>query len=64
MSSGGFSALLPDHGVKIKESEKIDKYLDLAGEFKKLAIECVADYDINQSYHMRNNFHWLGKKTL
>ena len=25
-----------DSGVKSKESEKVDKYLDLAGELKKL----------------------------
>ena len=29
-------ALRENHRVKIKESEKIDKYLDLAGERKKL----------------------------
>ena len=26
----------PDNRVKIKENEKIDKYLDLAGELRKL----------------------------
>ena len=29
-------ALLADHGVKLKESEKRNKYLDLARELKKL----------------------------
>ena len=29
-------AILADHRVKIKESEKIDKYLDLARELRKL----------------------------
>ena len=29
-------AVLADHRVKMKESEKIDKYLDLARELKKL----------------------------
>ena len=29
-------AVLADHRIKLKEWEKRDKYLDLAGEFKKL----------------------------
>ena len=29
-------AVLADHGIKLKESEKKDKYLDLARESKKL----------------------------
>ena len=29
-------AVLADHGVKLKESEKKDKYLDLTRELKKL----------------------------
>ena len=29
-------ALAADHGVKMKESEKIDKYLDFARELKKM----------------------------
>ena len=29
-------AVLADHRIKLKESEKKDKYLDLAREFKKL----------------------------
>ena len=29
-------AVLADHGIKLKESEKKDKYLDLARELKKL----------------------------
>ena len=29
-------AVLADHRVKLKESEKKEKYLDLAGELKKL----------------------------
>ena len=28
-------AVLADHKIKLKESEKKDKYLDLAGELKK-----------------------------
>ena len=28
--------ILADYKVKMKESKKIDKYLDLAGELKKL----------------------------
>ena len=35
MSSSDF-AIPAEHGVKMKESEKIDKYLDLARELKKL----------------------------
>ena len=30
-------AFLADHGIKLKECEKKDKYLDLAREFKKLS---------------------------
>ena len=33
-----------DHGVKLKESEKKDKYLDLVRELKKLWIEKGANY--------------------
>ena len=35
MSTGGFSVPV-DHRVKLKENEKMDKYLDLAREVKKL----------------------------
>ena len=37
-----------DHSVKIKESKKIDKYLDLAGEMKK-TVEHKSDGDTNSS---------------
>ena len=33
-------ALPADHRVKLKESEKIDKYLDLAWELKAVEHEC------------------------
>ena len=32
-----------DHRVKIKESKKINKYLDLAGELKICGLECNGD---------------------
>ena len=39
-------AILADHRVKMKPSEKIDKYLDLAWELKKLW-NMKGDSDIN-----------------
>ena len=38
-------ALLADHRVKINESKKINKYLDLAREQK--AVECEVDGETN-----------------
>ena len=36
-------AVLPDHRIKRKESEKKDKYLDLARELKKKTMEHEGD---------------------
>ena len=38
-------AVLANHRVKINKSEKIDKYLELAGEQKKKAVEYESDGD-------------------
>ena len=40
-------AVLADHRVKLKESEKKDKYLDLARELKKLLNMKVSDTNCN-----------------
>ena len=47
-------AVLVDHRVKIKENEKIDKYLELARELKK-TMEHEGDGDINCNWCTQNN---------
>ena len=47
-----------DHRVKIRESEKITKYLDLARELKK-AVEHEVDGDTNCNWST-----WTGPKRL
>ena len=42
-----------DHGVKMKESEKLDKYLDLA--MKKKMWNMKSDGDTNSNWHVGNN---------
>ena len=54
--------ILADYWEKIKESEKIDKYLDLAREIKK-AMEHEDDNDTNWSWCLWNGPQRPGKKT-
>ena len=53
--------LLKSHRVKIKESKKIDEYLDLARNLKKLWNMNVSD--TNNSWCTCNSLQWLDKKT-
>ena len=46
-------ALPADHRVKLKESEKKDKYLDLACELKKNMMERESDGDTNCNWRAR-----------
>ena len=55
----GFPA---DHKVKRKESEKVNKYLDLARELKK-AMEHKSKGDTNCSWVTRNSSQSLRKET-
>ena len=55
-------AVLGNNSVKIKESEKKDKYLDLARELKK-TMERGGDGDINCNWCTRNNPRKLNKET-
>ena len=52
-------AILADHRVKIKESEKTDKYLDLAWEMKK-AVKHEGDGDTNCSWYTWNDLEETG----
>ena len=47
--------------MKIQESKKIDKYLDLIWELKKL--ECEGDSYTNCSWYTQNALKRFGKKT-
>ena len=47
-------AVLADHGVKLKESEKRNKYLDLVRELKK-TMEHKGDGDTNYKWCTWNN---------
>ena len=51
-------AILADHKKKIKENEKIDKYLDLTREIKK---KHESDGDISWSWFTLNGPQRLGK---
>ena len=53
--------ILTYHRLKIKESKKRDKYLDLARELKKKTME--SDGDTNCNWCTRDNSHRLGKGT-
>ena len=55
-------AILADHRVKIRESEKRDKYLDLAREQKKAA-KHEHDDDTDCNWSAQNNPQRLGKET-
>ena len=45
--ANSFLAVTTDHRIKIKESEKRDKYLDLARELKTLEYEADCDSNSN-----------------
>ena len=51
-----------DHGVKIKENEKIDKYLNLAWEQKK-ADEHEGQCNTNCNWYTWNNLLESGKES-
>ena len=55
-------AIPADHKVKLKESEKIDKYLDLARELKK-TMEDESDGDTNCNWCARYSHQRGRKKT-
>ena len=55
-------AILADYGVKLKESEERDKYLDLARELKK-TIEHENDCDTNCNWHVRYSQQRTGTGT-
>ena len=48
-------AILVDHRVKIKESKKRDKYLDLARELKKKTMEHEGNGDTDCNWCAQNN---------
>ena len=51
-----------DHRVKLKESEKRDKFLDLARGLKK-TMEHESDSDTNSDWCTWDNLQWIGKGT-
>ena len=55
--------VLEDHRVKLKESEKRDKYLDLARELKKKTTEHESDADTNCNWCARYSHQSIGKGT-
>ena len=57
-------AVAADHRVKIKESEKRDKYSDLARKLKKKTVEHEGDDDTNCNWRARNNPQRLCKGTV
>ena len=42
-------AVSPDHILKVKENDKLEKYLDLARELKKKMMEYESNSDTNHS---------------
>ena len=54
-------AILADHRVKLKESEKRDKYLNLARELKK-TMEHEGDGDTSSNECAQNNPQMIGKE--
>ena len=52
-------AVPADNKMKMKESETIDKYMDLARELKN-DVECEGDDDSNYSCYTGNSFQMLG----
>ena len=54
-------AVLADHRVKLKESEKRDKYLDFARELKHAEHE--GDGDTNCNWRIWNNPQRIGTET-
>ena len=55
-------AVLADHRVKLKESEKKDKYKDIAGELKK-TMSHESDDDINCNWHSWYSHQKIGTET-
>ena len=55
-------AILADHRIKLKESEKRDKYLDLVRELKK-TMQHEGDSHINCNLCTCNNPQRIGKRT-
>ena len=55
-------AILADCRVKLKESEKRDKYLDLARELKK-TMEHKSDSSTNCNWHARYSHQRIGIET-
>ena len=60
-----------DHGVKLKESEKKDKYLELARELKKKTMEHESDgvtncncYSLYSHQMIGTRTSWLGNKKM
>ena len=50
------------HRVKVKEGEKMDKYLNLARELKKV-LEHEGDSDTNYNWSLWKSFQEPGKET-
>ena len=48
----------------MKESEKRDKYLDLAGELEKKTMEHESDGDTNCNWHTRYSQKRIGTGTV
>ena len=55
-------AVPANHWAKIKESEKLDKYLDFDQEAEK-AVEHEGHGNTDNSWHARNIFQAFGKET-
>ena len=51
--------ILADHRVKLKESEKRDKYLDLVRELEKKPMEYKSDRDTNCGWYSRYSHQCL-----
>ena len=49
--------------MKINDCEKINKYLDLAGDLKKQTVKHVSDGDTNCSWCTWNGHERPGKRT-
>ena len=52
-----------DHSVKLKESEKRFKYVDLAKELKKQTIEHESDGGTNCNWCVQNSHQEIGTET-
>ena len=56
-------AVLADHRLKVKESEKRDKCQDLARELKKKTMEHESDGDTNCDWCVRYSQQSIGTET-